>query len=96
LNPQDLGSPWGAAVFSFFSFALGAAIPLMPFFFASGVASLGIAIALTGAALLAVGGLLSLFTGRSALYSGLRMLLIGAAAGTVTYFIGTLLGVTLR
>jgi VIT1/CCC1 family predicted Fe2+/Mn2+ transporter len=96
LNPQDLGSPWGAAVFSFFSFALGAAIPLMPFFFASGTASLGIAIALTGAALLAVGGLLSLFTGRSALYSGLRMLLIGAAAGTVTYFVGTLLGVTLR
>jgi VIT1/CCC1 family predicted Fe2+/Mn2+ transporter len=96
LNPQDLGSPWGAAVFSFFSFALGAAIPLMPFFFASGTASLAIAIALTGAALLAVGGLLSLFTGRNALYSALRMLLIGAAAGTVTYFAGTLLGVTLR
>ena len=41
------------------------------------------------------GAALSLFTGRSALYSGLRMLAIGAAAGTVTYLVGTLLGVTL-
>jgi VIT1/CCC1 family predicted Fe2+/Mn2+ transporter len=95
LNPEDLGSPWGAAVSSFFSFAVGAAIPLMPFLYASGTASLAIAIALTGVALLAVGALLSLFTGRSAIYSGLRMLFIGAAAGTVTYLVGTLLGVTL-
>ncbi|MBI4204575.1 MAG: VIT1/CCC1 transporter family protein [Betaproteobacteria bacterium] len=95
LNPEDLGSPWGAAFFSFFSFAAGAAIPLMPFLFARGTASLAIAIALTGVALSAVGALLSLFTGRSAVYSGLRMLMIGAAAGTVTYLVGTLLGVTL-
>lgn len=95
LNPDNLGSPWGAAFFSFFSFALGAAIPLTPFLFASGTASLAIAIALTGAALLAVGALLSLFTGRSALYSALRMLFIGVAAGAVTYFVGTLLGVAL-
>jgi len=95
LNPEDLGSPWGAAVSSFCSFAVGAAIPLAPFLYAGGTASLAIAIALTAVALLAVGALLSLFTGRSAIYSGLRMLLIGAAAGTVTYFVGTLLGVTL-
>lgn len=95
LNPEDLGSPWGAAFFSFFSFAAGAAIPLTPFLFASGTASLAIAIALTGVALSAVGTLLSLFTGRSALYSGARMLAIGAAAGAVTYLVGTLLGVTL-
>lgn len=95
LNPDDLGSPWSAAFFSFFSFAAGAAIPLTPFLFASGAQSLAIAIALTGAALSAVGALLSLFTGRSAIYSGLRMLLIGAAAGTITYLVGTVLGVTL-
>lgn len=95
LNPEDLGSPWSAACFSFFSFAAGAAIPLTPFFFASGTTSLAIAIVLTGVALSGVGALLSLFTGRSALYSGVRMLMIGAAAGTVTYLVGTLLGVTL-
>jgi len=95
LNPEDLGSPWGAALFSFFSFALGASIPLAPFFFAAGDTGLITAIAATAIALFGVGATLSLFTGRSALVSGLRMLMIGAGAGAVTYFIGTLLGVTL-
>lgn len=95
LNPDDLGSPWGAALFSFVSFGAGAAIPLLPFVFVSGTASLIVAIALTGIALFAVGGMLSLFTGRGATYSGTRMLAIGAAAGGVTYMIGSLLGVTL-
>ena len=95
LNPEDLGSPWGAALFSFFSFAAGASIPLLPFVFASGTTSLMVAVALTGIMLFAVGATLSLFTGRSATYSGLRMLAIGAAAGGFTYLIGKLLGVTL-
>lgn len=95
LNPDDLGSPWGAALSSFVSFACGAAVPLAPFLVATGNTALPVAIALTGAALLGVGAALSLFTGRSALYSGLRMLGIGAVAGTVTYLAGTLLGVTL-
>ena len=95
LNPDDLGSPWGAALSSFVSFACGAAVPLAPFLFTTGDAALPVAIALTGAALLGVGAALSLFTGRSALYSGVRMLGIGAVAGTVTYLAGTLLGVTL-
>ena len=95
LNPEDLGSPWGAALFSFFSFALGASIPLAPFLFAAGAASLAAAVAATGIALFVVGATLSLFTGRSALAGGARMLAIGAAAGGFTYLIGKLLGVTL-
>ncbi len=95
LNPDDLGSPWGAALFSFSAFALGAVIPLLPFFFASGVRSLTIAIVLTATALFAVGATLSLFTGRNAWWSGTRMLGIGCAAGAVTYVIGKALGVTL-
>jgi len=95
LNPGELGSPWGAASFSFVSFAAGAVIPLMPFLFASGMMSLLAAVTLTAAALFGVGATLSLFTGRSALASGARMLAIGAAAGAVTYLIGKLLGVTL-
>jgi len=95
LNPDDLGSPWGAALASFVSFAAGAAIPLAPFFFLGSAASLPVSVALSAASLLAVGAALSLFTGRSAVYSGLRMLAIGGAAGTVTYLVGTLLGVTL-
>lgn len=95
LNPEDLGSPWGAALFSFFSFAAGAAIPLAPFLIAAGAASLVAAIVASAVALFAVGATLSLFTGRSALLSGARMLAIGVAAGAVTYVIGTLLGVSL-
>ncbi len=95
LNPDDLGSPWGAALFSFFSFAGGSAIPLLPFLFGTGSASMEIAIGLTMIALFAVGATLSLYTGRNALANGLRMLAIGSAAGGVTYMLGKLLGVTL-
>jgi vacuolar iron transporter family protein len=95
LNPDDLGSPVGAAVSSFLAFAAGAAIPLVPFFITTGRTSLMAAVALTVIALFSVGATLSLFTGRSALRSGMRMLGIGALAGGFTYAIGTVLGVTL-
>jgi VIT1/CCC1 family predicted Fe2+/Mn2+ transporter len=95
LNPDDLGSPWGAALFSFISFAVGSAIPLLPFLFGVGGARLQAAIVLTAIALFAVGATLSLFTGRGALMSGARMLAIGAAAGGVTYSLGKLLGVSM-
>ena len=45
-------------------------------------------------ALFALGATLSLFTGRSTLLSGLRMLAIGAAASGVTFMIGRPLGVS--
>jgi VIT1/CCC1 family predicted Fe2+/Mn2+ transporter len=95
LNPEDLGSPWGAALSSFFSFGVGGLIPLLPFFFGLGKSSLIAVIVLTAIALFAVGATLSLFTGRNAWLSGARMLAIGATAGGVTYFIGSRLGVSL-
>ncbi|MCC7487478.1 MAG: VIT1/CCC1 transporter family protein [Burkholderiales bacterium] len=95
LNPDELGSPWGAAASSFASFAAGAAIPVAPFLVASGPAALAAAVAATALALFAVGAAISFFTGRGFLYSGARMLAVGAAAGLVTYLVGTLLGVTL-
>ncbi len=94
LNPDELGSPIGAAVSSFVSFAAGALIPLAPFLFAAGGPALRVSIGLTAAALFAVGATLSLFTGRGAFAGGARMLAIGAAAGGVTYLIGSLLGVS--
>ena len=95
LNPEDLGSPWGAALSSFFSFGIGSAIPLLPFVFGTKAASLQMVIALTAIALFVVGATLSLFTGRSALASGARMLAIGGAAGGITFMVGKLLGVGL-
>ncbi len=93
LNPEELGSPWGAASFSFLSFAAGAFVPLLPFLVFAGARALPVSIGITALALFAVGAAISLFTGRSALRDGLRMLAIGAAAGGLTYAIGTLLGV---
>jgi VIT1/CCC1 family predicted Fe2+/Mn2+ transporter len=95
LNPDELGSPWGAATFSFVSFATGALIPLLPFLVGKSASALYVAIGLTTAALFAVGAVLSLFTGRGALRGGLRMLLIGAGAGALTFLIGRWLGVGL-
>lgn len=95
LNPDELGSPWGAASFSFLSFAFGAVIPLLPFLIWDSANALLASVMLTGVALFAVGATLSLFTGRQAWLGGLRMLLIGGGAGALTYAIGSLLGVTL-
>jgi VIT1/CCC1 family predicted Fe2+/Mn2+ transporter len=95
LNPEELGSPGGAALFSFLAFAAGAAIPLAPFLFTVGLPALLIAMALASVSLFAVGAVLSLFSGRGALRGGLRMLLIGAAAGAATFTIGRALGVAM-
>lgn len=95
LNPEELGSPRGAALSSFFSFAAGALLPLLPFLAARGDRALAASVALTAVALFGVGAMISLFTGRSAVRDGLRMLAIGGAAGAVTYLIGKLLGVSL-
>lgn len=95
LNPDELGSPWQAAIASFMAFACGAVIPLAPFFLPISQTPLPASIGLTAAALFGVGALLSLFTGRHAMLSGLRMLGIGGLAGAATYFIGLALGVSL-
>ncbi|HVW71222.1 MAG TPA: VIT1/CCC1 transporter family protein [Steroidobacteraceae bacterium] len=97
LNPDDLGSPWGAAVTSFISFALGAAVPLIPFGVtrSTGTTTLTLTALISCAALFAIGLVLSLFTGREALKGALRMVLIGAGAGLVSFVVGHALGVAM-
>ena len=95
LDPAALGSPWGAAAASFAAFAAGALVPLGPFLLDAGAKALPLSLAVSAAALFAIGMLLSLFTGRRAWHSGLRMLAIGALAGGVTYALGRALGVAI-
>ncbi len=96
IDPDELGgSPWAAAGASFLLFALGAAFPVVPFFWLDGALSLIVSLALGGLALALIGVGTSLFTGRNAFYSGARQLLIGFAAAAATYGIGRLVGVTL-
>jgi vacuolar iron transporter family protein len=93
LNPDDLGSPLGAATASFISFAAGAAVPLLPFLIAGRASgALAATAVLTVVALFGVGLALSLFTGRQALRGALRMVLIGGGAGLVAFGVGHALG----
>ncbi|HEX6208598.1 MAG TPA: VIT1/CCC1 transporter family protein [Actinomycetota bacterium] len=94
LDPEELGSPWGAAASSFVTFALGALVPLAPYLFAEGALAAWLAVGLALGALFGVGALMTMFTGRSAALSGGRMMLIGGAAALVTFFVGKLLDVT--
>jgi VIT1/CCC1 family predicted Fe2+/Mn2+ transporter len=93
LDPDQLGSPVGAAVGSFVSFAVGAAIPVLPYLFIGGTTAFWVSIGASLLALFAVGAGVSLLTGRDALFSGLRQVAIGAGAAAVTYAVGTLIGV---
>jgi VIT1/CCC1 family predicted Fe2+/Mn2+ transporter len=93
LNPGELGSPYGVSISSFVSFAAGAVIPVIPFLFGSGWLNFGLSVGFSGLALFAVGAGVSLFTGRSALFSGGRQLAIGGIAAAVTFTIGKLIGV---
>ena len=94
LDPDQLGSPWGAALSSFATFSVGAGVPLLPFVFGSGTAAQLAAISASGASLFAVGASMSLLTQRAWWFSGLRMLLVGAAAAAITFGVGHLIGVS--
>ncbi|GAC1444026.1 MAG: VIT1/CCC1 transporter family protein [Mycobacteriales bacterium] len=90
IDPDDLPSPWVAAGSSFGAFALGAAVPLLPYLF--GATTLLVSVVLAAVALFAAGALVSRFTDRSALYGGGRQLLLGALAAGVTHLIGQAVG----
>jgi VIT1/CCC1 family predicted Fe2+/Mn2+ transporter len=94
LDPSELVSPWVAAASSFATFALGALAPVVPYLVTSGTAALAAAAALSGFLLLGVGAALSVFTGRSAIRSGLRMLGVGALSAAATFGVGRLIGVS--
>jgi VIT1/CCC1 family predicted Fe2+/Mn2+ transporter len=93
LDPDELGSPYGAAGGSFVAFAIGAFLPVAPYLLTSGGTAFAASIGLSLAALFAVGAAVSLLTGRSAIFSGVRQVAIGAAAAIVTFAVGSLIGV---
>jgi len=94
LDPDELGSPWAAAIGSFVAFAVGAVVPVIPYVFTSGTTAFVVALVASLVALFAVGAGVSLLTGRSTLFSGARQVGIGLAAATVTYLVGTIIGVS--
>ena len=92
LDPDELGSPWGAASSSFITFAVGAFIPLLAFLLGTGTPAFVSSLVVSGVGLFAIGGAVSLVTGRGVLFGGARQIVIGALAAGVTYAVGTVIG----
>jgi len=97
INTEDLqGSALEAAITSFLLFALGAIIPVIPFFFLDGAQAILISTILSGIGLFLIGASITLFTGKSVWYSGFRQLVFGLAAAAITFGIGRLIGVSVN
>jgi len=92
IDPTAVGSPWQASGISLLTFAFGALLPLLPWFFLSGGAAIVWSIGIGIIAALAVGALLGRFTGRSKVFSALRQLGVAVLAASVTYGVGRLVG----
>lgn len=92
VDPGEIGRPWSAAGASFVAFAVGALIPLLPWFFGEGDAAIVASAALGLVSAAAVGVVLSRFTERSALVTASRQVAWAVAACTATWFIGSWLG----
>jgi VIT1/CCC1 family predicted Fe2+/Mn2+ transporter len=90
VDPGDVPSPLVAAVSSFLSFTLGAAVPLAPFLLDAH--SLWWAVVMTLTALFLCGAIVAKVTIRSWWWSGLRQLVLGGTAAAVTYLLGSLVG----
>lgn len=90
VRPGDYPSPVAAAVASFISFAAGALVPLVPLFFSITSAWPSAAAALV--ALFLCGALVTRVTSKSWWFSGLRQLVLGGAAASLTYVIGNAVG----
>jgi VIT1/CCC1 family predicted Fe2+/Mn2+ transporter len=89
--PDEQPSPWIAAMSSFICFSIGALVPLLPYLV--GATELWISLGAGGLGLFVAGALVSRFTNRTWWGSGIRQLLLGAAAAAATYGIGALIGV---
>lgn len=93
IDPEELGgSARGAAVSSYVLFAVGAIVPVFPFFFLTGWPAIATSVLASAAGLFGLGAATTVFTGRSVLLAGSRQVLVGAAAATLTYVLGAILG----
>ncbi len=96
IDPKELGgSALEAAVTSFALFACGAIIPVVPFMFLAGAGAVVTSLIVSTIGLFGIGAAITLMTGRSVLYTGLRQLMFGYGAAGVTYGIGRLIGASL-
>jgi predicted membrane protein (TIGR00267 family) len=91
LAPEELGKPVKAGVLCGVSFGLAALVPILPFVLPIGIwDAMIVSVIGTVATLFGVGAMKTIFSRRNWVRSGLEMMVIGASAAVITYFIGTL------
>jgi VIT1/CCC1 family predicted Fe2+/Mn2+ transporter len=93
MGGEEDGSAWVAAITSFLTFSIGAVLPVLPWLVFSGTAGIAASAVASGVGLFLTGAIITLYTGRSVLFSGARMLGFGLAAAAITFAIGRLIGV---
>jgi VIT1/CCC1 family predicted Fe2+/Mn2+ transporter len=94
IDPSATGSPWMAAISSFWAFVVGAFIPLLPWIWSSSGNPIFWSIAFAGVGSIVVGGAIGWFTRRGVVRSALRQVIIAALASAVTFGVGKLVGVS--
>ena len=96
IEPDELGgSAWAAAITSFFLFAIGAIIPVAPFILLTGNHAVVASLLVSSLGLFVIGTGITLLTGRSIFYSGMRQVVFGFAAA-ITFGVGRLIGITIQ
>jgi VIT1/CCC1 family predicted Fe2+/Mn2+ transporter len=95
VDPDGLGNPVLVAGSSFGAFGVGAVLPLIPWFFASGSSAVLASIIIGLFAALGVGYVLARFTERSIIRTASRQALVAAIACVATYVIGSALGTSI-
>jgi len=95
INAEELkGSAMEAAVASFILFAIGAIIPVIPFFFIGGFWGIFFSSLSSAIGLFIIGSIITLFIGKSIWFSGFRQVVFGLCAAAITFGIGKLIGVS--
>ena len=95
LSEKTFPNQWKAATSATISTAIGAAVPVIPFIFFSGMEGLMISFIVSTLAHFIVGASKVVVTGRSWLKSGTEMTLVGLGEAAITYAIGLLIAPTL-
>ncbi len=94
IDPDAPGSAGRAGVASFVAFAVGALLPLLPWFFTGGTAALVASILIGAVAAMVLGGVIGAVTERGVVRTALLQVAVVAVAAGVTYGVGSLLGVS--
>lgn len=88
LSEDNFPNPAVAAISAMLSTAVGAFIPIIPFFFLTGFTAIIVAAIISLMAHFLVGAAKTLVTGRSWFGSGMEMTVVGAVEAVITYVLG--------